>query len=259
MERLDVYLSKLDEFTSRTQAQDRIKEGLVKVNDKVVKKASLLIDENDCVKYETQEKEFASRGGLKLYGALESFKIDLKGRTVLDIGASTGGFSDVCLQAGASYIYAIDSGSGQLIERLKKDPRLKNMENINARYLNSDLFDKKIDFVCMDVSFISIRLICDSLFPILQNPYECVFLIKPQFEAGKSFIGKNGIVKDRKVHKRILDEYIQYFNEQHLAILHLGKSQITGKDGNQEYLIHLSSEGKSRMFDTSKIVKEREK
>lgn len=257
MTRLDVYLKKMNAFESRMQAQDAIKEGLIKVNGEIVKKASFHVNQEDKIICESYENHFASRAGNKLYHAFNSFNVDIKDNVVLDIGASTGGFSDVCLQYGAQYIYAVDSGSDQLLPRLKEDKRICCMENINARYLEKKMFTKKIDFVCMDVSFISIKLICDNLFQLLEKPYHCVFLIKPQFEAGKSFVGKNGIVKDRKVHKRILDDFITYFNEKGLFVLHLEKSAIIGRDGNQEYLIHLSSEGKNNKIDTLKLVKER--
>lgn len=255
MERLDVYLSKHSFFSSRSLAQDYIKEGLVKVNGKTVTKASFKLSLEDVVTWEEREVSFVSRGGNKLYGALKDFNIDLTNKVVLDVGASTGGFSDVCLQNGASFVYAVDSGSDQLVQKLREDPRVKCMENVNARYLTNDMFDKKIDFVCMDVSFISIECICDCLFTILDTPIECVFLIKPQFEVGKAFIGKNGIVKDKKAHKMILDKYISYFMDKNMKVKHLAKSHTVGRDGNQEYLIHLSSEGNNNSIDTAKVIK----
>lgn len=255
-ERLDVYLYKNGYFSSRSAAQDSIKEGNIKVNDKVILKSSHKISENDTLQVQEKELNFASRGGYKLYYALHSFEIHLKDKVVLDVGASTGGFSDVCLKEGASYVYALDAGKDQLVDTLKQNPKVKNMENINARYLQKEMFDKRIDFVCMDVSFISIKLIVDSLLNILESPFECVFLIKPQFEAGKEHIGKNGIVKDKKVHKRILSDYIQYFKEKKLGVLHLEKSRTIGRDGNQEYLIHISSKENQKMFDLNKIINE---
>lgn len=256
MERLDQYLSKHSFFSSRSLAQDYIKEGLVKVNGKTITKASFKVEESDEITWEEREVSFVSRGGNKLYGALKDFNIDLNNKVVLDVGASTGGFSDVCLQNGASYVYAVDSGSDQLVQKLREDPRVRCMENINARYLTKDMFDKKIDFVCMDVSFISIDCICDCLFSILDTPIECVFLIKPQFEAGKAWIGKNGIVKDKKAHKMVLEKYITYFTNKKMKIKNMAKSHTVGRDGNQEYLIHLSSEGTSKFIDVLKIIKD---
>lgn len=253
-ERLDVFLQKNNYFSSRSAAQDAIKEGNVKVNNKVILKSSFKVDENDEINVQEKDLNFASRGGYKLYYSLQSFQINLKDKVVLDIGASTGGFSDVCLQQGAKFVYALDAGRDQLIERLVNDPRVCNMENINARYLTKDMFDKNIDFVCMDVSFISIKLIINALLNVLETPFECVFLIKPQFEAGKEYIGKNGIVKDKKVHKRVLMDYIQYFKEKKLGIAHLEKSHTIGRDGNQEYLIHITSEENNKMFDLNKII-----
>lgn len=256
MKRLDQYLFDENYFDSRTLAKDAINEGRVKVSDKVITKPSYKVTEEDSITITSKEHEFASRGGNKLYYALQDFQIQLDNKVVMDIGASTGGFTDVCLQSNAAYVYALDSGRDQLIHRLKEDPRVKNMEGVNCRYLNKDMFDKKIDFVCMDVSFISIKLIVDAILAVVEPPFEFVFLIKPQFEAGKSNIGKNGIVKDKKVHIQVLNDFIHYFKEKNLGIEHLAKSKTIGRDGNQEYLIHLSHLPNHKSFDVSKIVKE---
>ncbi len=255
MQRLDVYLYENKHFTSRSLAKDAIKENRIKINDKIISKASYLVSENDIITVIEKEHSFASRGGNKLFGALQQWDIDLHQRVVLDIGASTGGFSDVCLQQGAAFVYAVDIGHDQLIERLKNDDRVANMEGVNCRYLSKDMFDKRIDFVCMDVSFISIKLIVDSLLSILEPPFECVFLIKPQFEAGKQWIGKNGIVKDKKVHKRILEDMLHYFHQKGVGVYHLMKSDTVGRSGNQEYLIHIKSETTTKSFSMDTIIK----
>ncbi len=254
--RLDQILLEEYGFTSRTAAQSAIQEGYIKVNDKIVNKKSFAIEESDKIDVIPREHEFASRAGNKLFNALEYFKITLKDKVVMDIGASTGGFSDVCLYHEASYVYALDSGTDQLVERLKNHPKVKSMEGLNARYLTRDMFDKKIDFICMDVSFISIKLIIDNLVNEIDKPIEGVFLIKPQFEVGRTWIGKNGIVKEKKIHIKLLQDYMAYFNEIGLHVQGLCKSSVIGKDGNQEYLIHVSSELKSRSIDCVKLVKE---
>lgn len=253
--RLDIYLYENNFVRSRTLAKDAINESRVKVNDKIITKASFKVSGNEKIEVISKEHEFASRGGNKLYHALKTCEIDLKNKVVLDVGASTGGFSDVCLQEGAAFVYAVDIGKDQLIEELRNHPKIKNMEGVNCRYLSKDMFDKTIDFVCMDVSFISIKLIVDSILKVVDAPFEFVFLIKPQFEAGKAFINKNGIVKDKKVHKRILDDFISYFKEKNLGVEHLIKSKTIGRDGNQEYLIHLTHRPNNKIFNIDNIIK----
>ncbi|NBK97299.1 MAG: TlyA family RNA methyltransferase [Erysipelotrichia bacterium] len=255
MKRLDIYLFEQRYVHSRSLAQDAIKESRVKVNDKIITKASFQVCEDDKIEFISKEHEFASRGGNKLYYALKEWQIDLKNKVVLDVGASTGGFSDVCLQEGARFVYAVDIGKEQLIERLRKDTRVKNMEGVNCRYLNKAMFEYPIDFVCMDVSFISIKLIVDAILSVVDAPFTFVFLIKPQFEAGKANIGKNGIVKDKKVHKLVLSDFIHYFSEKGLGIEHLMKSKVVGRDGNQEYLIHLTSQKNNKVFNIDNIIK----
>ena len=154
--RLDVYLSTQGLCDSRARAQDAIQEGRVTVNGRIAKKSSMPVDDSMDIKLEEAETAFASRAGYKLYDVLKPFEIDLEGRVVLDVGASTGGFSDVCLQNKARLVYAVDVGKDQLLERLKNDPRIINMEGVNCRYLSGDMFDPRPDFACMDVSLISI-------------------------------------------------------------------------------------------------------
>lgn len=254
--RLDQVLIEEYGYHSRNAAQTAIQEGYIKVNNRIIKKKSYLVQEQDIIEIIPQQFDFASRAAFKLFHALEYFNIDLYDKVILDIGASTGGFTDVCLYNKAKYIYAIDAGKDQLIERLKTHPKVCGRESINARYLTKDMFDTNIDFVCMDVSFISIRLIIDNLVNILDKPMQGVFLIKPQFEVGKAWIGKNGIVKDKKIHIKLLQDYIQYFNDLNLNVQGLCKSSVVGKDGNQEYLIYVNSEKKSRSIDCKNIVKE---
>ena len=253
--RLDVYLVDNNDYDSRNKAQEHIKNGYVSVNNKIITKASFKVNELDKVTIKKDDDEYAGRGAYKLLDAIESFNIILDNKVCLDIGASTGGFSDVCLRNNAKFVYAVDVGHDQLIKRIREDKRVNSIEGINARYLEKDLFEYHLDFICMDVSFISIKKIFDNLVTILDNPYEMVFLIKPQFEAGKANIGKNGIVKDKKVHKQILTDYLSYFAVHNINVCGLKKCSITGKDGNQEYLVYLNSNKKNKIFDIDRIVR----
>lgn len=255
--RLDILLNEKYGFSSRSHAKDAIQEGRIWVNGKIITKPAFKVKENDLIQIADKEDDFASRGGNKLYAAIKKWAINLNGKTVLDVGASTGGFTDVCLKENAAFVFSVDIGKDQLIPRLKQDSRVKNMEGINCRYLTKDMFDRKIDFICMDVSFISIKKIVDALLQISSLDTTFVFLIKPQFEAGKENIGKNGIVKDKKIHKKVLEDFLCYFNEKGFRVLHLMRSNTVGRDGNQEYLIHLSrnQELAIRTFHLDRIIK----
>ncbi len=251
--RLDQRITQLKEI-SRSKACDLIKEGYVKVNGRMIDKPAFQVEEQDAIEIEEAENDFASRAGGKLFHALEEFKVDLHDKVVLDVGASTGGFTDVCLNKGAEKVYAVDVGSDQLIERLRLDPRVVNMENTNCRYLKRTMFKEPIDFVCMDVSFISILAILPCLFQET-DAQDFIILIKPQFETEKRFIGKNGIVKDRKVHENVLKKIVTACTQLGLYPVHLAPSKVCGRDGNQEYCIHLIREMKMKDFDYREIVK----
>lgn len=253
--RIDQLLVAQKLCASRAQAQDAIKASRVKVNGKTVTKCSQDFDETVAIEVEVAELAFASRAGLKLYHALVDFELSVKDRIVLDVGASTGGFTDVCLSQGASHVYACDVGSDQLIEKLRNDPRVSNMENVNCRYLEPAMFNPLPDFVCMDVSFISILSILPAVKACLKPEYEMVLLIKPQFEAGKKDIGKNGIVKDLKVHQRVLMKVINGLIALEIYPQKLVKSKVCGRDGNQEYVVYCSSKATQKVFDYQKIVK----
>lgn len=252
--RLDQMCVKLQLFPTRALAQDAIKEGRVQVKDKVITKCAYEVSEEDGIVVQESELMFASRAGLKLYHALEHFQIQLAGRVVLDVGASTGGFSDVALQAGAKLVYAVDVGKDQLLDKIKSDPRIVNMENTNCRYLTQEMFPIKPQFVCMDVSFISILTILPAILTVLEEEFEMVLLIKPQFEAGSKDVGKNGIVKDMKVHQRVLNEIVTSLINMGLSVLHLEASSLKGRDGNQEYLVHCASQGHTHIFNYREIV-----
>lgn len=257
-DRLDIFLVKNGYYESRNRAQEAIKNNRITINGKIINKSSSRVFDSDKIFVQDAKDEWASRGAYKLIDAIDSFNIDLDDKIVLDIGASTGGFTDVCLKHDAIHVFAVDVGHGQLIERLANDIRVTSLEGVNCRYLTPNMFDMHIDFVCMDVSFISIKKIVTNLVNILTPDYEAVFLIKPQFEVGKQNVGKNGIVTDEKAVISMLKKYIDYFNGLHLNIKGLKKCKMKGHDGNQEYLIYLDSKFVySKSLNIEKIVKTR--
>ena len=200
------------------------------------------------------EYEFVSRGGLKLFEALKDFNVDLKDANVADIGASTGGFSDVALQQGANYVYAIDVGSLQLDDSLRNNPKLKSMENTNALDLIPSDFDHTITHVVMDVSFISIKTLLPHLIDLFDQA-KFVVLIKPQFEAGKKYIGKNGIVKDKKAHEKVLEDIYYFLTTNKVCVHDMTISKTKGKDGNQEYFVYFSKNDTLPSMNITKIKK----
>ena len=250
--RLDQALSA--QLGSRSRAQDAIKEGRVLVNGIRVYKNSVPVTANDQIEVVAKEDDFVSRAGAKLNGVLDEFGISLQDKVVLDVGASTGGFSDVCLRRGAALVYALDVGHDQLHERLRHDPRCVNMEGRNARDLRADWFARPIDFLCMDVSFISCRTLLEVIAAQLSHP-EAVVLIKPQFEAGKAFLNKHGILKDDNVTARVLREVSEAAQQLGWSVRHLRVSPLPGRDGNREFLMHLSREGKTRTYDYRALAK----
>lgn len=236
MKRLDVVLAEKNLYASREKAKQAIEMGRVKVNGVLVTKPSFLCDENSL--FEVLPFEFVSRGGFKLQKALEEFKIDLTGKVVLDIGASTGGFSDVCLQNGAKKVYAVDTGKGQFAEKIKNDNRVVNLEKTNFLTLDKQHF-QGVDFVVIDVSFVSLTKFAYKLSQDFEN-VEIVALIKPQFECGLEYAKKhNGVIKDSKIHKKIVDNIEKKFQDVGFEKLGLIESPIKGGDGNTEFLIWL--------------------
>ena len=240
--RLDKAIADKGLAKSRESAKKLITRGLVLVNGKPVIKPSAEVNEkDDDISVVGELCRYVGRGGLKLEGALKAFDVDIKGYICADIGASTGGFTDCMLQNGAAFVYAVDVGHGQLDEKLLKDSRVANIEGVNARYITPDLFDKKPMLMTCDLSFISLRLVIDKLVPCLAEGGYIITLIKPQFEVGKANIGKNGIVKDKKVHISMLLELSCFFNSIGLNMRGFIHSPIKGGDGNIEYIALLES------------------
>ena len=242
--RIDAYLYKNGYSQSRTKAKELIDEGKVSIDGKVCTKASYEVDENAC-KISVEKSFFdgyVGRGGIKLAFALEKFGICADGKICVDIGASTGGFTEVLLRSGAKKVYAVDSGTGQLAEKLKNDERVFSMENFNARNLDiSDIGGKAAEIVVMDVSFISQKLIYPAIKRIAEKNADIVTLIKPQFEAGREEVGKKGVVRDSEVHVRVVEEILDFARTEGLSVLGLDYSPIRGPEGNIEYICHLKN------------------
>lgn len=241
-DRLDVYLVENGFAQSRERAKQMIKSGLVTVNGRIEMKPSAEIKSVDIVR-SGDDLEYVSRGALKLLRVFELFNPDVKGVVCADIGASTGGFTDVLLRKGAAKVYAVDVGHGQLHEKLKNDERVIDLEGVNVRDLPDDSFSEKIGFMCMDLSFISLKLVLAKLCSFLEQGSYVAVLIKPQFEAGKDYVGKNGIVKDKKTHIRVLNELCSFFAGCKLSLRGLSYSPIKGGSGNIEYLALLEFHG----------------
>lgn len=238
MARLDTEIVARGMARSRERAKEMIKSGSITVNSKPVKKASCEVGTEDII--ESSEKEiYVGRGALKIEKATETFGLDFSGKTCLDIGASTGGFTDFMLKNGAEKVFAVDVGHGQLAPSLRADSRVINMENTDIRKVTPDMFGCDIDFISTDVSFISLKIILPEISRLLKAGADAVVLIKPQFEAGRKFIGKHGIVRDKKVHVRVLTEIDTAVYSNGLTALDYTFSSIKGGSGNIEYLAHL--------------------
>lgn len=233
--RADLYLVEKGIAKSRKKAQDMIDEGLVYADGIRLAKASKNI-EDSVIEIRGEVMPYVSRGGLKLKGAIDSFGIEVAGKICLDVGASTGGFTDCLLQEGASKVYAVDCGHGQLDGDLQTDVRVISIEGCNARDISREIIPEMIDVCVMDVSFISQTLIHPALTSVLKSGAEFITLIKPQFEVGKTNIGKNGIVKDEKARQAAIDKVIESASACGFIFVDKIVSPIKGGDGNTEYI-----------------------
>ena len=247
--RADVALVQQNLCESRERAQTAIMEGRVFLGEKRINKASEAIGCNETLTLRNAENEYVSRGALKLEKAIRVFHADLNGRIVMDIGSSTGGFTDVCLRNGAGHVYSIDVGYGQLDWKLRNDPRVTVMERTNARYLERSMFPDHPTVTVMDVSFISIRLILPVAAGIMGEDGVFYTLIKPQFEAGKGHVGKNGVVRDPAIHRDVLNSIIIFTEEMGWQTAAIDYSPITGPKGNIEFLAEIRKAGKSIAAD----------
>ncbi len=256
--RLDYELVARGIATARERAKEYIKSGKVYVNGSLAKKPSDLVCETDDINIIGETLRYVGRGGLKLEGAIHNFSLKLNGLICADLGASTGGFTDCMLQNGASKVYAIDVGHGQLAQKLIDDNRVINIEGMNVKDLDADFLGEKVDFIAGDLSFISCTHSADTAKRILKDDGEAVLLIKPQFEVGKSGLSKNGIVRDKKEHIKCLESLTLYFTSIGFKIVNLCFSPIKGGDGNIEYLVHLVKLDSftSKSFDYKRIVED---
>ncbi|MCR5112290.1 MAG: TlyA family RNA methyltransferase [Ruminococcus sp.] len=254
MARLDSELVARGIARSRERAKEMIAAGNVTVNGMTAKKASDNVNENDDIRSCEQEK-YVGRGALKLEKAAEEFGLDLRGKVCLDIGASTGGFTDLMLKSGASHVFAVDVGHGQLAEALCRDERVTNMEGTDIRNITAEDIGGQVDLICVDVSFISLTKILPKVHELLKDGASASVLIKPQFEAGKHDIGKRGIVKDRKVHIRVLGEIDSFASSIGFICEKYTFSPVKGGSGNIEYLVKLCKKsGTPVMHDFKALV-----
>lgn len=238
-ERLDILLVEKKLVNSREMAKSLIMAGKVFVNGQKEEKAGTKIETNADIVVKENEMPYVSRGGYKLAKAMDIFSLVLEGQICLDIGASTGGFTDCMLQNGASKVYAVDVGYGQLAWKLRQDPRVICMEKTNVRYVTEENIAEKADFASIDVSFISLTKVLIPVRELLQEDGQIVCLIKPQFEAGREHVGKKGVVRDPKIHEEVIIRVTDYAIEQSLHVQGIGFSPIKGPEGNIEYLVHL--------------------
>ncbi len=236
--RLDLYLFEKGLTKSRTEAKNLIAGGAVKLAGSVVTKPSYEIYGDVDIEILRCDEEFVSRGGLKLKAALMEFDASVRGKKCLDIGASTGGFTDCLLKNGAMSVVAIDSGTMQLAESLRLDERVFVKENYNARYMTREDVGEDIEFAVMDVSFISATYIIPRVYEILNSASDFICLVKPQFEVGRQGIGKGGIVKSQKLREQALKKVCSFAEEIGFTVCGTVTSPITGGDGNTEYLVH---------------------
>ena len=238
-ERLDVLLVKKGFYPSRERAKASIMAGIVYVDGQKSDKAGNMVDENAEITVKENLCPYVSRGGLKLEKAMNLWGFPLTDCVCMDIGASTGGFTDCMLQKGARKVYAVDVGYGQLDYKLRIDNRVLNMEKCNIRYLDPQTIEDPIDFISIDVSFISLKLVFPVAARLLREEGCLVCLVKPQFEAGREQVGKKGIVRDRKVHREVIEKVAAYAEESGLKPEGLTFSPVTGAKGNIEYLMYL--------------------
>lgn len=253
-ERLDVILVNNGLASSRDNAKRTIMAGLVTVDGIVETKSGQKFDVDSEFKVKDKLLKYVSRGGLKLEKAIQSFNIKLNGCYAVDMGASTGGFTDCMLMNGALKVYALDVGYGQLDYKLRVDPRVINMEKTNIRYLDTTLIEEPIDFISIDVSFISLRHMFPVASEILKDAGAVMCLIKPQFEAGREQVGKKGIVRDSKVHVEVIENVISYASDNGLYPHGLDYSPVKGTKGNIEYLLYLKKTESSEEISPQEVV-----
>ena len=252
--RLDVELVNKGLVESREKAKALIMAGQVYIDGQKAYKGGDKVKEGQMIEVKGGQLPFVSRGGLKLDKSIKSFNIDLKDKVCMDIGASTGGFTDCMLQNGAKKVYSVDVGYGQLAWKLRNDERVVNMERTNIRYLDKSLIEDEISFISIDVSFISLKLVLPVAYEVLCDGGYLVALIKPQFEAGREEVGKKGVVRDINIHKKVISNTINTAFEIGFSVVDIDYSPIKGPEGNIEFLMYLSkTDNNNIMVDENKI------
>jgi 23S rRNA (cytidine1920-2'-O)/16S rRNA (cytidine1409-2'-O)-methyltransferase len=253
--RLDVYLTENGFAPSRSAAQAMIMAGDVYINNQKALKAGETVAGTENIEVRGKTAKYVSRGGLKLEKAMQVFPINLDGKVCMDIGASTGGFTDCMLQNGATKVYAIDVGYGQLAWKLRQDERVVNMERTNIRYLDTDSLDPVPEFFSVDVSFISLKLVLPVAYSAIKNDGFAVCLIKPQFEAGRDKVGKKGVVREKSTHIEVIENTLAFTKEIGFSVQGLDFSPVRGPEGNIEYLMYIQkSDIPSKEFDVPALV-----
>lgn len=251
-QRLDILLTERNLFDSRARAKAMIMAGKVLVNGQRVDKAGTLIASDAAIRILGEEMPFVSRGGLKLQKALDVFKIILSGRVALDVGASTGGFTDCMLQHGAKKVYAVDVGYGQLAWKLRSNVQVVNMERTNIRNVTRENFLDELNFASIDVAFISLEKVLPVVFEVLKPEGDVVALIKPQFEAGRAHVGKHGVVRDKQIHASVIERVLTFATSIGFTVEGLDFSPVKGPEGNIEYLAYLSK--RNEASETGAVV-----
>ncbi|MDD3653733.1 MAG: TlyA family RNA methyltransferase [Desulfotomaculaceae bacterium] len=254
-QRLDVRLYESGLCESREKARAAVMAGLVYVNNELADKPGRAVSPDAVLEVRGNAVPYVSRGGLKLEKAIKAFGLNLTEKVVLDVGASTGGFTDCALKHGARLVYAVDVGYGQLAWSLRNDPRVVVHERTNIRYLSREVFDEAPDFVTIDVSFISLSKVLPRLEGLTHPEATGVALIKPQFEAGREKVGKKGVVRDASVHLEVLKKITGLINALGWSVAGLDFSPVTGPEGNIEYLVYFMKLGSGRPYDPQIVVK----
>lgn len=252
-ERLDVLLVKKNLVESREKAKAVIMAGIVYVDDQKEDKAGSMFEETAKIEVRGSTLKYVSRGGLKLEKAMTHFGVTLDQKICMDVGASTGGFTDCMLQNGAVKVYSVDVGHGQLAWKLRNDPRVVCMEKTNIRYVTPEEIPDKIQFVSIDVSFISLTKVLGPVKALMEPDGQVVCLIKPQFEAGREKVGKKGVVRERSVHLEVIRMVAAFAGSIGFEALHLEFSPIKGPEGNIEYLLHLRNDAGGNVYENSSI------
>ena len=251
--RLDLFLVKNQYCESRNKASALISDGNVIVNGNRVVKASYQVDDIDVVELINDQKQYVARSAAKLLTAKQKFDLDFTDKIAVDLGASTGGFCEVMLENGISRIYAVDIGTNQLHPKIKSDKRVINKEHTNARFITSADFDDQIDIITCDLSFISLKLIINAAFCSLKQGGEFICLVKPQFEVGNANVGKNGVVKDLKLHIKVVKEIVEYATTVGFSVCDVSFSGLEGESGNREYLLYMKKTDNGTKLDIDKI------